>query len=299
MREGSDRAQRERTLRRHVEALATTPRPPGSAAHRLAREHIRAHLNRAGFTVADDAYGADSPVPGLNLLTAPRPDRPDLPLVVVGAHYDSLPGTPGADDNASAVAALLEIAADLGTVLDGPGPWTARLQLAAYDQEETGLLGSRHHSARLAGPLRVMLSLEMLGYTDRRPGGQRLPPQLAGLYPDVGDFIGVVGNESSRAFVDLVARALRQVDGLPVQSLAVPGDGQVLPDTRRSDHSAFWDRGLPALMVTDTSFLRNPHYHQPSDTPDTLDYPFLARVTDGLRLAVEALLRTGPEGGVR
>jgi Zn-dependent M28 family amino/carboxypeptidase len=288
MAERTEPAALEERLRGHVEALAATPRPPGSPAHRQAQAYIRDHLSRAGFTVRDDAYG-----PGVNLLTTPPPADSALPLVVVGAHYDSLPGTPGADDNASAVAALLELADRLGPLPAG-GPWTARLQLVAYDQEEYGLLGSMHHSATLEGPLRGMMSLEMLGYTDRRPGGQRLPPQLAGLYPDVGDFIAVVGNVASQSLVVAVAQALQEVDGLPVESLAVPGDGSALPDTRRSDHASFWDRGLPALMVTDTSFLRNPHYHRDTDTPDTLDYPFLARVTSGLGIAIEALLRQAP-----
>jgi len=131
----------------------------------------------------------------------------------------------------------------------------------------------------------------MLGYTDPRPGGQRLPPQLAGLYPDVGDFIGVIANQASRALVGPVSQELRKIEGLPVQELVVPGDGSALPDSRRSDHASFWDQGRPALMLTDTSFLRNPHYHQPTDTPETLDYPFLARVTAGVCLVVEDLLR--------
>jgi Zn-dependent M28 family amino/carboxypeptidase len=279
----------EQRLRLHVTTLATAPRPPGSAAHRQAQTYIRAHLARSGFTVHADAYAA-SAVPGLNLLTAPVPDRSRLPLVIVGAHYDSRPETPGADDNASAVAALLELASWLGPRLAGANGWSVRLQLAAYDQEEDGLLGSRHHSLQTVGPARSMIALEMLGYTDPRPGGQRLPPQLAGLYPDVGDFIGVVGNQASAVLVERVARAFRQVAGLPVATLAVPGNGEVLPDSRRSDHAAFWDRGWQALMVTDTSFFRNPHYHQPTDTPETLDYRFLARVTAGVCLAVEALL---------
>jgi Zn-dependent M28 family amino/carboxypeptidase len=280
-----DLANLEQRLRAHVATLATEPRPPGSAAHRGAQDWIRVYLTRAGFTVREDSYAT-----GMNLLTQPWPGGADLPLVVVGAHYDTLPQTPGADDNASAVAALLELAACLGPHLGSAGRWSARLQLAAYDQEEEGLLGSRHHCRHVEGPLRAMLALEMLGYTDPRPGGQRLPPQLAGLYPDVGDFIGVVGNEASGWLVADVAEALRSVPGLPVEALAVPGDGSVLPDSRRSDHASFWDRGLPAVMVTDTSFLRNPHYHQPTDTPPTLDYPFLARVTAGVCLAVERLL---------
>jgi hypothetical protein len=289
--ESFDLAGMEQRLRQHVAALAAVPRPPGSAAHRQAQSYIRAHLTQAGFTVRDDAYRSGSAVPGVNLLTAPEPNRPELPLVIVGAHYDSLPETPGADDNASAVAALLELASWLRPRLASEGRWSARLQLAAYDQEENGLLGSRHHSGALKGPVKGMIALEMLGYTDPRPGGQRLPPQLAGLYPDVGDFIGVIANQASRALVGPVSQELRKIEGLPVQELVVPGDGSALPDSRRSDHASFWDQGRPALMLTDTSFLRNPHYHQPTDTPETLDYPFLARVTAGVCLVVEDLLR--------
>jgi Zn-dependent M28 family amino/carboxypeptidase len=282
--------EREARLRRHVARLAALPRPPGSLAHVQAQEVIRLHLEHASFTVRAEAFTTPT-VPGVNLLTAPVPDRPGLPLVVIGAHYDTLPETPGADDNASAVAALLELASWLGPRLDDTAEWTAALQLAAYDREEDGLLGSRHHCANLEGPFRAMISLEMLGFTDRRPGGQRLPPQLAGLYPDVGDFIGVVGNQASAALVEAVTRSMKQVENLRVESLVVPGNGEVLPDSRRSDHAAFWDHGRPALMVTDTSFLRNPHYHQPTDTPGTLDYPFLVRVTTGVCLAIDDLLQ--------
>jgi Zn-dependent M28 family amino/carboxypeptidase len=286
----SDLQEPGRRLRLHVETLAAVPRPPGSEAHRSARAYIRDRLAAAGFVVRDDPFDG-SPAPGVNLLTDPI-GPPGSPLVVVGAHYDSLPETPGADDNASAVAALLELATSLRPQ-PTPTGWTARLQLAAYDQEEYGLLGSNHHSGRLAGPVRGMLSLEMLGFTDPRPGGQRLPKALEGLYPDVGDFIGVVGNTASARLTQQVAQALDRVAGLPVQSLVVPGDGSALPDSRRSDHASFWDRGLAAVMVTDTSFLRNPHYHRASDTPDTLDYLFLARVAEGVRRAVEALLTAG------
>jgi Zn-dependent M28 family amino/carboxypeptidase len=275
----------EQRLRAHVAALAASPRPPGSAEHRAAREYIGAHLGRAGFEVEAVSYAS-----GLNLLTAPIPADDALPLVIVGAHYDSIPGSPGADDNASAVAALLELAAWVGPRLAPGRPPAARLVLAAYDEEEYGLLGSNHHSGQVRSPVKGMISLEMLGYTDRRPGSQHLPPHLKGLYPDVGDFIGVVGNEASRPLLEAVTSGLKRVEGLPVQSLAVPGDGTPLPVSRLSDHASFWDRGLPALMVTDTSFFRNPHYHEPTDAPDTLDYPFLARVTAGVCLAIWDLL---------
>jgi Zn-dependent M28 family amino/carboxypeptidase len=285
----SDLSDLQSRLRHHVEQLAGAPRPPGSAEHRRARDRIRDHLAAAGFTVRDDPFPG-GPAPGVNLLTEPLGPA-HLPLVVIGAHYDSLPNTPGADDNASAVAALLELASWLTPRLSSSSGWSARLQLAAYDQEEYGLLGSEHHSGSLAAPVRAMLSLEMLGFTDRRPGGQRLPTQLAGLYPDVGDFIGVVGNTASMWLVEELTQALRTIDGLSVQSLAVTDDGSSLPDTRRSEHASFWDRGMAAAMLTDTSFLRNPHYHQPSDTPDTLDYPFLAQVATGVRVIVERLVK--------
>jgi Zn-dependent M28 family amino/carboxypeptidase len=280
-------------LRGHLDTLACRPRSPGSTEHSRAAAYISVALKQAGFTVQKSTSrpgGADC----RNLLTQPLPDDPTLPLVIIGAHYDSVLGSPGADDNGSAVAALLELARWVRPLLDGAGPWHARLQLAAYDLEEFGLIGSDLHSGevqrdRLA--VRGMISLEMLGYTDHRPGSQNLPPALAGLYPDVGNFIGVVGNQTSAALLQTVTAALKEVEGLPVEFMAVPGNGELVPQTRLSDHSSFWDRGYPALMITDTSFFRNPHYHQATDTPDTLDYPFLARVTAGVCAAVLRLLR--------
>jgi Zn-dependent M28 family amino/carboxypeptidase len=279
-------------LRGHVTELAGAPRPPGSRAHRRARDYVAEGLRRAGFAV--EAAEGESPLPSpcVNLLTPPLPDKPDLPLFVVGAHYDSTPATPGADDNASAVAALIELAEWIYPLLKAGG-LSCRLQLAAYDLEEYGLVGSGDHARRLRAAkaaLRGMVSLEMLGYTDRRPGSQGLPPHLAPLYPNVGDFIGVCGNEASRGLLEAFTRALKGVAGLPVEFIAVPGRGELLPETRLSDHSSFWDAGFPALMITDTSFFRNPHYHQPTDTPETLDYPFLAKVTAGVCRAVRDVL---------
>lgn len=280
----------EQRLRAHVEKLARTPRAPGSPEHLAAAEYIREHLMQAGFTVQRARF-QDAEFVGTSLLTQPVPERDDLPLVVVGAHYDSVPNSPGADDNASAVAALIELAHWLGPVL--PALQSRRIQLAAYDLEESGMVGSDMHSQALkrAGtPVHGMISLEMLAYTDQRPGSQRLPSHLAGRYPDVGNFIGVVGNMASQALLQTVTLAMKSVPDLPVEFIAVPGNGEVLPETRLSDHSAFWDQGYAALMITDTSFYRNPHYHQTSDIPATLDYPFLAKVTAGVFAAVGKLL---------
>ncbi len=280
-------------LRAHVAYLAAAPRLFGSAEHRRAKSYIRDQLRQAGFAVVAQSYVEEN-LAFENLATPAYPATAGLPLLIVGAHFDTVPGSPGADDNASAVAALLELARWLGSRLATLAQPRARVQLVAYDLEEMGLLGSAAHSRELrrAGTvLRAMISLEMLGYTDARPGSQRLPPPLVGLYPDVGNFIGVVGNEASAGLVRAVTATLRQVPELPVECIAVPGDGRLLGETRLSDHSSFWDQGYPALMITDTSFFRNPHYHLPSDRSETLDYPFLARVTAGICAAVWWLLQ--------
>jgi hypothetical protein len=282
-------------LRGHVEQLARSPRLPGSPEHRRAAEYIRDQLLHAGFAVREWDF-REGDLAGTNLLTEPLPDRPELPLMIWGAHYDTAPGSPGADDNASAVAALLELATWVQLNLGAAERPRTRLQLAAYDLEEWGYGGSMAHSrevSRARTRLRGMVSLEMLGYTDHRPGSQRLPPHLAGRYPDVGNFIGVCGNQASRDLLQEVTAELQSVPGLPVEFLAVPGNGELLPEVRLSDHSPFWDLGYQALMITDTSFFRNPHYHQITDTPDKLDYPFLARVTAGVCEAALRRLRQG------
>jgi Zn-dependent M28 family amino/carboxypeptidase len=292
-----DFAQLEVRLRQHVEVLAQSPRVPTSRAHRDAEDYIADQLQAAGFAVQEAGYLPEG-TPCTNLIARLLPENTQHPLVIIGAHYDTVPDTPGADDNASAVAALLELARWLGPRLAaGVSALTGRIQLVTYDLEEYGYVGSSIHSGELAkagATIRGMISLEMLGYTDQRPGSQQLPPSLAGLYPNIANFIGVCGNETSRPLLESVVAAMKGIAGLPVESLVVPGCGETLPPVRLSDHCSFWDRGYRALMITDTSFLRNPHYHRPSDTPDTLDYPFLAKVTAGVCNAVWRLLEEAP-----
>jgi Zn-dependent M28 family amino/carboxypeptidase len=116
----------------------------------------------------------------------------------------------------------------------------------------------------------------MLGFIDTTPGSQSYPPYVdASQYPDTGDFIAVVGNEPSAGLAQALAQALSAADTLKVETLVVPGQGENFTDVRLSDHSPFWDAGIPAVMVTDTAFFRNPHYHQPSDTLETLDMEFI------------------------
>ncbi|MGP1385407.1 MAG: M28 family peptidase [Thainema sp.] len=214
-----------------------------------------------------------------------RQNRP----ILIGAHYDTVPGSPGADDNASGVAVLFE----LGRLLtEFPSNWPVRL--VAFDMEEYGLSGSRAYAAHLKRQrqkLRLMLGLEMLGYRSSESGSQSYPlysPGLQLFYPDQGDFIGLIGN--LRAIPDLrhLSRAMRQAKA-QCYWLPVPLLGWAVPDTRRSDHSPFWDRGDRAIMVTDTANLRNPNYHKPSDTLDTLDLDFLTQNCLGLFEGIRTL----------
>lgn len=206
--------------------------------------------------------------------------------ILVGAHYDTVPNSPGADDNASGVAVLLELAR-----LWSGQPGRSPLTLVAFDLEEYGLAGSRFCVEQLqqsGQPLRLMLSLEMLGYYDDRPGSQRYPPGLKYFFPNCGNFIGLIGNW--RSLFDLI-RLSRQVSGAGVPAWWLPAGqrGQLLPDTRRSDHAPFWDAGYAAILVTDTANLRNPHYHQPSDRLETLDLDRLAQVCWGLFQGIRVL----------
>ncbi|WP_427161085.1 M28 family peptidase [Aliinostoc sp. HNIBRCY26] len=259
-----------------------------TAGHFFVQEYIRQEFSCWGsveihtFTVNERDFHNLI----LNLPAQSTPKRQDLPPILIGAHYDAVPGTSGADDNATGVAVLLELARKFAAQ-----PVKYPLRLVAFDMEEYGLLGSADYANLLRQqqqPLRLMISLEMLGYRDSTPGCQNYPPPLEKFYPNTGDFIALIGN--LRTIPDLIAmsRSIRKV-GISSQWLPVPKRGLIVPQTRLSDHAPFWDAGYPAMMVTDTAFLRNPHYHQPSDTIATLDLDFLANVCEGLELAIRGL----------
>lgn len=285
-------------LRTHIGRLAGEPRPAESLQLEAARRYVCQCFEETGWQVTRHPFrsvGDDGLMrSGVNLIARQRDFSGNRPLLCVGAHLDSRPDTPGADDNASGVAALLEIARLL------PHHWPADpkldLELVAFDLEENGMLGGAEHaqlSQTRESDLRGMISLEMLGYCDHRPGSQMLPRQLVGQYPDTGNFIAVIGNQNSETLIARFRQGAEQVETLPVESLLVPDNGNELQATRLSDHSPFWDAGFPALMITDTSFLRNPHYHLPSDTLDSLDLEFLGRVSHGCLAAVRELITVG------
>jgi len=205
------------------------------------------------------------------------------PVLVIGAHYDSYNITPGADDNASGVAGLLELARLLGQA-----PPAQSVELVAYAFEEqprasNADMGSAWHARalRAAGrEVRLMLSLEMIGYFTDAAASQRFPaPGLSLLYPDRGDFVALVGKLSDFGVMRRVKSAMRGASALPVHSLNSP---RRVPGIENSDHVSFWDAGYPALMVTDTAYLRNPNYHGPNDVWQTLDYRRMAQVVQAI-----------------
>ena len=223
-------------------------------------------------------------------LVAFHPDT-DLstPLMLLGAHYDTVMGTPGADDNASAVAVMLETARILTTDIGSSPP---RLLFAAFSTEEppsfnTEYMGSRIFVSSLKTERLVIegaLILEMVGYYRDEPGTQQIPLTVKWMgFPNTANFIAVVGNGRSRSLVKEVSRGIiDSVCGLPVEDLTIPGSGKLLPEARLSDNASFWDARIPAVMITDTSFFRNPYYHTHRDTPETLDYKKMGQLVRGL-----------------
>lgn len=251
-----------------------------------AAKHIEAALKHAGYDVQREAVPeTDAP----NLIAELRGKSNEI--VVIGAHYDSVYDSLGADDNASGVAALLAIARRM----HGSTP-NKTVRFVAFVNEEppafqTTRMGSWNHARMAHGrseKIAAMISLEMLGYYSDEPGSQQYPPLLRAIYPSQGDFIAFASNVKSRAMMRNCLRTFRAWAGFP-------SEGAALPDTIQeigwSDQWSFWQFGVPALMVTDTALFRNPHYHQPHDTPETLDYERMARVVAGLVHVVESLAR--------
>lgn len=250
-----------------------------SEGHFYVQQYIRQQLEQWG-TVETHCFQVRGKTHKNFILNLPSlGNGGQKPPILIGAHYDAVPGTPGADDNATGVAVLLELAKAFAAE-----PPTYPVRLVAFDMEEYGMLGSSQYAADLRQqqqPLRLMLSLEMLGYCDSTPGSQRYPTGLQYFYPNRGNFIALVGNLSAIPDLIHLSRSIRNA-GTPSEWLPVPNRGLIVPQTRLSDHSPFWDRGYRAMMVTDTAFMRNPHYHQASDTIDNLDLDFLSGVCRGL-----------------
>ncbi len=238
------------------------------------RQALRERMGELG-PLEEHCFGGGSEA-GTNLILKLPGREPRRRPVLVAAHYDGPLQSPGADDNASGLAALLELARRWAAEPPRRPVW-----IVAFDQEEWGMVGSSALAQELraaAQPLKLMVSLEMLAFTSE---GQNYPvPGMERLYGSRGDFIALVANARAGLLLPGLARAMGR--HVPTKVLPVPNGGRAIPDVRLSDHSPFWDAGYDALMVTDTSFMRNPHYHQMSDTVDTLDLPFFCGVVEGM-----------------
>lgn len=222
----------------------------------------------------------------VNVIAAFGPSTADK--LIVGAHYDTAGPLPGADDNASGVAVLLELARRLGEK-----PPATRVELVAWTLEEpphfaTKSMGSRVHARSLAAEnarVRAVVALEMLGCYDDKAGSQTYPdPSLAARFGDKGDFLAVVGRPEDMAILTKFTASFGRE--LRVETLAAPAE---LTGISFSDHASYWPHGFNGVMLTDTAFFRNPRYHTREDTPDTLDYRRMALAADGVERSVRAL----------
>ncbi len=279
-----------RRLESHVRMLSEnlTPRDAFHSENldRVAL-YIRQEFGQAGGRVLDQPYQVGDRT-YRNVIASFGPETREG--IIVGAHYDAAGPHPGADDNASGVAGLVELAHLLGKT-----ELTIEVELVAYTLEEppffrSEYMGSAVHARALkkAGArVRAMFSLEMIGYFSDASDSQRLPSSLLRLfYPTKGNFISVVGKMGQALLVRRVKRAMREASSLPVYSINAP---RFIPGVDFSDHMNYWEADYPAVMVTDTAFYRNPNYHTTTDTTEKLDYERMAQVVEGVYAAVNEL----------
>ncbi len=276
-------------LEQHVQRLSGSfhPRSWRHAANldRCA-DYVRGELVEAGAVVRDQVYE----VRGMtfrNVIGRFGPEKGDL--LVVGAHYDAYESTPGADDNASGIAVLLELARLLGT-----RPPARPVELVAFTLEEppffrTEHMGSARYAAELKAsnqPVAGVIILEMVGYFTDAPFSQRYPsPLLWLMYPSRGNFLAVVGRFDQGRWISKVKRGMAGTTPLPIHSIRAP---TALPGIDFSDHLNFWAQGYPAVMLTDTAFYRNTAYHTADDTVDRLDLRRMAEVTTAVAAFIHA-----------
>ena len=257
------------------------------------RATVRTELEAAGIEVTDEPFGDG----GVNLLGRIPPRRADAGTVLVSAHYDTVEGSPGADDNGSGVAAVVEVGRALAKARPDLG-----IELAFFDLEELGLVGSRHHVANRETKPVAAFNLDMVGYSCEEPGCQFEFPDIPNCMDvsgvrDVGVGIGAVADQQSSALLDeFVAASAVHASELEIGTARMQGHGECLADTRRSDHAPLWDGAVPTVFLTDTANFRNPNYHEPSDDLDSIDVALITRVTKALTAAVATKAGVGEEG---
>jgi len=281
-------------LKKHVQALTSTSdfrNASNIKALDEAGDYIRGQFKEMGLQPQDQAYNIGQKT-YKNILASVGPKGGER--VVVGAHYDVCGDQMGADDNASGVAGLLELARLLQVLKP---KLRYGVDLVAYTLEEppyfrTQHMGSAVHAQSLVtanAKVKIMYALEMIGYFTDKPKTQAFPIGLLSLfYPTTGNFIAVVGNQTTkgRALTKHTAQYMKAAAQLPTYSLNAPSS---IPGVDFSDHLNYWAKGYPAVMITDTAFMRNHNYHQKTDTPDTLDYEKMTEVVKGVYWAVKNL----------
>ncbi len=282
-------------LNRHIETIA-------AREHNLRRydelekaaRYIEATLASYGYSVGrQEFFVDDSAVRNIDVVIEPRADISDPEVIVVGAHYDSVVGSPGANDNGSGTAAVIELARLLR---DRAGTGSKRIRLVLFVNEEppyfrTEDMGSLHYARALSERKErvvAMYSLETIGFYSNAPGSQRYPAPFSLIFPDRGDFVAFVSTTYARALVWETIRSFRSHTPFPSIGGVAP---DIVPGMDWSDHWSFEQFGFPAMMVTDTAPFRYPHYHQPSDTPDKVDNEKLARVVKGIERVIRDLAR--------
>ena len=279
-------------LRRHATMLAEEIGERHAAAPerlREAAEYIEAELRALGYTVTEQSFDDDRYRNlAVEIQGRTRPEE----IIVVGAHYDTVLLTPGADDNASGVAGLLELAR---LFWEGARVPERSVRFIAFANEEAPFFGgdsmgsmvSARASRRAGERIVAMFSLEMIGYYSAAPGSQRYPRLIRRFYPDTGDFIAFVGDLRSGAMLRQAVGYFRAAAGIGSVGLIAPAS--LVPDIQRSDNLAYWRNGYPAIMVTDTANFRNDRYHTAADTAASLDYDNMARVVGGLAVMLRRL----------
>lgn len=250
--------------------------------------YIRQFWEAQSFKVQEQAYQVDG-IPCENLSVEIKGKEFADGIVLVGAHYDSVLGSPGANDNASGVAAMLEISA----ALRGQ-EFPRALRFVAFTNEEPpffesdkrGSLVYAQECSRRKEKIAAMLCLETIGFYTDRPGSQQYPPLFDLFYPEQGNFLALVGDLNSGRLVNQIKRIFREAGNFPIESVCAP---RFVPGVDWSDHASFWDEGYPAVMFTDTAPYRYPHYHLSTDTPDKLNLPAFAEVVEILTRLVAHL----------
>ena len=288
-------------IREHIRALEGVRHPvTAPEALQQAADYIHGLLRSLSWQVELHPFTFDGREFQNIIATRLGVRHPDKRVLVI-AHYDTVEDSPGADDNASSVAVLLELARVLQAVELDRTVQLVAVNLEERQQEgsldEAALFGSRalaSDAEKQGWEIEGVVVLDTIAYAGKEVV-QATPDGLPIKLPEVGDFIGVIGNEASSGLVTAFVQAVgRYQIPLPVLPLVVPGNGEMLSDTRRSDHAPFWDRGYRAIMLTDTANFRSPHYHKPSDTLDTINIPFTAEVCRALAATVVELAGYAP-----